>query len=148
MKKLLFIFGIIAAFSFAVQAQDAFVSSNGTNFNVTLDAGDTISETGSVSKVISLGAKQSVQLYSIMVTLETVSDTPAETIVLAGSMDNETYSTITSVSWAGTSADTTFYYTDISTGVAWPYLRVSATEGGTAKGKMTTLRGRCFDEVK
>ena len=148
MKKILFILGIIAAFSFAVQARDAFVSSNGTNFNVTLDAGDTISETGSVSKVISLGAKQSVQLYSIMVTLETVSDTPAETIVLAGSMDNETYSTITSVSWAGTSADTTFYYTDISTGVAWSYLRVSATEGGTAKGQMTTLRGRCFDEVK
>lgn len=148
MKKILFILGIIAAFTFTVQAQDTYVSANGTNFNVALDAGDTISATGTVSKVISMSAKKSVQLYSIMVTVDSISGTPTETIVLAGSMDNSTFTTISSVSWAGTSSDTTFHYTDISTGVAWPFLRVRATEGSTGKGQMTMLRGRCFDEVR
>ena len=148
MKKILLLIGIIAAFALSAQAQDAYVSSNGTNFIITLDAGDTISATGTVAKVIGVGAKKSVQLYSIMVTIDSISGTPTETVILAGSMDNTTFTTITSVSWAGSSSDTTFHYTDIATGVAWPYLRVRATEGSTGKGQMTTLRGRFLDEVR
>ena len=148
MKKILFILGIFATLMLSVEAQDARIPREGTNFNIVLDAGDTISATGTVAKVVDVAAKKSVQLYSIMVTIDSISGTPTETIILAGSMDNTTFTTITSVSWAGSSSDTTFHYTDIATGVAWPYLRVRATEGSTGKGQMTTLRGRFLDEVR
>lgn len=149
MKKLLFIIGIIALFAFNVEAQDATISRNGSNFNISLDAGDTISNNSTtLYKVIDLGAKDAVQLYSIQVSLDSISGTPTEAVVLAGSMDNSNYSTITTVNWTGTSSDTTFYYTDVSTGVAWRFLRVYITEGGTAKAQLTSLRGRILDKVK
>lgn len=150
MRKIIGLIVIFAAFLFATEiaAQDVTIGSNATNFNVSLDAGDTISATGTVSKVIGVGAKKSVQLYSIMVTVDSISGTPTETITLAGSMDNSTFTTISTVSWAGTSDDTTFHFTDISTGIAWPYIRVQATEGSTGKGQLTTLIGRFFDEVR
>ncbi len=149
MKKfILFLFGIIA-FTFMVQAQNATVTRNGTNFNVQLDAGDTISDNSTtLSKTIGVGNKVSVQLYSIQVSLDSISGTPTEAWVLAGSMDNSNWTTITTVNWAGTASDTTFYYTDISTGVLWPYLRVMGTEAGTAKAQLTKLIGRFADEVR
>lgn len=150
MKKFIIAFiGIIALLTFNVQAQDAYLSRNGTNFNVTLDAGDTISNNSTtLSKTISLGNKDAVQLYSIQVSLDSISGTPTEAVVLAGSLDNSNWSTITTVNWTGTSSDTTFYYTDVSTGVAWPYLRVHITESGTAKAQLTKLSGRILDKVK
>ena len=151
MKKLIFFIGIIAAFmlSAEVVAQDATVARNGTNFNVLLDAGDTISNNSTtLYKVIGVGNKQSVQLYSIQVSLDSISGTPTEAIVLAGSLDNVNYTTITTVNWTGTASDTTFYYTDIATGVAWPYMRVYITESGTAKAQLTKLIGRFIDEVR
>lgn len=148
-KKLLFLIGIIALFAFNVQAQDATISRNATNFNVVLDAGDTISNNGTtLYKVIGVGGKQSVQLYSIQVSLDSISGTPTEAIVLAGSMDNVNYVDIDTVSWTGTASDTTFYWTDIATGVAWPYMRVYITESGTAKAQLTKLIGRFIDEVR
>ena len=117
--KILFVFASLI-FASQMMAQDYTVSRNGTHFGGGLDAGDTLSNNSTtLSKVIDVGAKQAVQLYSIMVTLDSISGTPTESIVLAGSMDNDTYNTITTVTWTGTSSDTTFYYTDISTGVAW-----------------------------
>lgn len=148
MEKILFLFGMIALFTIGVQAQDYTVARNGTNFNIALDAGDTITNTGTLSKVIGVGNKQSVQLYSIQVSLDSISGTPAEAVVLAGSMDNVNYTTITTVNWAGSASDTTFFYTDISTGVAWKYLRIKSTGSGTGKGQLTWLGGRFFDEVK
>ena len=149
MKKLLFLIGIIALFAFNVQAQDATVARNGTNFNVLLDAGDTISNNSTtLSKVIGVGNKQSVQLYSIQVSLDSISGTPTEAWILAGSMDNVNYVNIDTVSWSGSTSDTTFYFTDIATGVAWPYLRLKGTESGTAKAQLTKLIGRSFDEVR
>ncbi len=151
MKRIIGLVVIFAALLFTneVIAQDAYVQRNGTNFNVALDAGDTISNNSTtLSKVIGIGAKQSVQLYSIQVSLDSISGTPTTAWVLAGSLDNVNYTTITTVNWAGSSSDTTFYYTDISTGVAWSYLRVGGTEGGTAKSQLTKIIGRSFDEVR
>ena len=151
MKKLIALFAIFAALLFVneVMAQDAYVNRNGTNFDVSLDAGDTISDNSTtLSKVINLSAKQSVQLYSMQVSLDSVSGTPTEAVVLAGSMDNVNYTTISTVNWAGSSSDTTFLFTDITTGVAWPYMRVKITEGGTAKALLTKLIGRFLDEVR
>jgi len=148
-KKILFLIGIIALFAFNVQAQDATVSRNATNFVVALDAGDTISNNSTtLSKVIGVGGKQAVQLYSIQVTLDSISGTPTEAVVLAGSLDNSNWTTITTVNWTGTASDTTFVYTDVSTGVAWPYMRVHITESGTAKAQLTDLRGRFIDKVR
>ena len=150
MKKLIFLFGIFAFLSMTVMAQNTeTVQRLGTNFNFTLDAGDTISDNSTtLSKTIVLKGKQSVQLYSIQVSLDSISGTPTEAWVLAGSLDNSNWTTITTVNWAGTSADTTFYYTDVSTGVLWSYVRVMGTEGGTAKAQLTTLVGRFADEVR
>ena len=151
MKKIIYIIGLFAAFLFSAElmAQDAIVMRNGTNFEVSLDAGDTISNNSTtLSKVIGVGNKLSVQLYSIQVSLDSISGTPTEAWVLAGSLDNSNWTTITTVNWTGTASDTTFYYTDISTGVLWPYLRVGGTESGTAKAQLTKLIGRFADEVR
>ena len=151
MKKLFVLFAVFAAFLFSAElmAQDATVMRNGTNFNVVLDAGDTISNNSTtLSKTIGVGNKQAVQLYSIQVSLDSISGTPTEAWILAGSMDNVNWTTITTVNWTGTASDTTFYYTDISTGVLWPYLRVGGTESGTAKAQLTKLIGRFADEVR
>ena len=149
MKKILLLIGIIALFAFSAQAQDYNVPRNGTNFNIALDAGDTISNNSTtLSKVVNIGNKAVVQLYSIQVSLDSISGTPTEAVVLAGSLDNVNYTTITTVNWTGTSSDTTFVYTDVSTGVAWPYLRVHITESGTAKAQLTKLTGRVLDKVK
>jgi hypothetical protein len=147
--KVLFVFAFVLCVG-QVMAQDAVVGRNGSNFKIALDAGDTITDTGTLSKVIGVGAKPSVQLYSIQVTVDSISGTPAESWVLAGSMDGVVYTTISTVSWtgSGTTQDTTFYYTDISTGVAWPFLRVKGTGSGTGKGQLTELTGRFFDEVR
>ena len=149
MKKLLFLIGIIALFAINVQAQDANVNRNGTHFNVLLDASDTISNNSTtLSKTIGVGNKQAVQLYSIQVSLDSISGTPTEAWVLAGSLDNSNWTTITTVNWTGTASDTTFYYTDVSTGVLWTYLRVQGTESGTAKAQLTKVIGRFADEVR
>ena len=148
-KRIIFLIGIIALFAFNVQAQDAIVSRNGTNFNIALDAGDTLSNNSTtLSKTIGIGAKQAIQLYSITVTLNSISGTPTEAVVLAGSLDNVNWTTITTVSWTGTASDTTIIYTDVSAGVAWPYVRVQSTESGTAKAQLTDMRGRFIDKVR
>ncbi len=151
MKKIILFIGIIAAFmlSAEVVAQDYTVARNGTNFNIALDAGDTISDNSTtLGKVINVGAKQSVQLYTIQVSLDSISGTPTEAWILAGSLDNSNWTTITTVNWTGTASDTTFYYTDIATGVAWTFLRVMGTESGTAKAQLTKVIGRFIDEVR
>ncbi len=139
---------MIVAFAFNANAQDAHIKRGEVNFLVTLDAGDTILNTNTLSKVIGVVAKESVQLYTIQVTIDSLSGTPAHTIALQGSIDNSNYTAISSVSWGGTTSDTTFVWTDISTGVAWPYMRVLVTGSSTSKSQLTYLGGRFFDEVR
>lgn len=148
MKKILFLIGIIALFAIGVQAQDnVSVSARGSNIDFKLDAGDTLSNNSTtLSKVIDLRSKQEIQLYSLQVTLDSISGTPTESIILAGSLDGTNYTGIDTVSWTGTDADTTFFFTDITTGVAWPFLRVQSTESGTAKAQLTELTGRVLNK--
>jgi len=146
--KVLFVFGLLI-FAGQMMAQDAFLSANGSNAVITLDAGDTLSNNSTtLSKVFYVGNKDAVQLYSIQATVDSVSGTPTEAWVLAGSLDGSNYTTITTVNWTGTDGDTTFMYTDVSTGVAWKYLRVRGTESGTAKAKLTSLVGRFLNKGK
>lgn len=147
MKKLIFLFGIFAVLSMTVIAQDATVRN--TNFNVSLDASDTLSNLSTtLDKTVYLGLKQAVQLYSVQVTVDSISGTPTEAWVLAGSLDNVNFTTISTVNWTGTDGDTTFIITDVSTGVAWPYIRLQGTESGSAKGQLTYFGGRFIDKVR
>ena len=95
MKKYIFLLTIFAALCMTVAAQDAVVQRLGSNFEVTLDAADTLSNNSTtLSKVIGLGAKPAVQLYSIQVTVDSISGTPTEAWVLAGSLDNSNYTNV------------------------------------------------------
>jgi hypothetical protein len=108
MKKLILFLTIIAALSIQVAAQDVTIPKAGSNFDVTLTAVDTLSNNSTtLSKVIGVGSKLSVQLYSIQVTVDSISGTPTQAWVLAGSMNNSDYVDIDTVSWTGTDGDTT-----------------------------------------
>lgn len=150
MKRILGMLVIFAALLFTteVMAQDARVARNATRFDVTLDAGDTILNTNTLSKVIDVSLKQSVQLYTIQVTMDSLSGTPAHTINTQGSIDNSNWTTIDTVSWGGTTSDTTFIITDISTGIAWPFVRLLVTGSSTSKSQLTYFGGRFIDEVR
>ncbi len=150
MKYIITLFGIFALLLFTseVNAQDATVRQGATNFKIALDAGDTILNTNTLRKTIGVGAKQSVQLYTIQVTIDSISGTPAHTITTAGSIDNSNWTTIDTVSWGGTTSDTTFVITDISTGIAWPYVSVLVTGSSSSKSQLTYLGGRFIDEVR
>lgn len=148
MKRIFLLLGLIAFFAVGINAQTETVAKNGSNFDFNLDAGDTLSDNSTtLAKYINLQGKPAVQLYSIQVTVDKITGTPTQAWTLDGSMDKVNWTNISTVNWAGT-ADTTFYYTDISTGVAWGYLRVLGTESGTAKGQLTELIGRALDKVR
>ena len=92
MKRILGILVIFAAFLFTgLMAQDAVVDRNGTNFTVYLTSADVVEDTDTLDKVIDVSTKQSVQLYCIQVSLDSVTGTPAHTTTLDGSVDNSFY---------------------------------------------------------
>ena len=146
MKKVILFFGLIL-FALTVSAQDVTktVGRNASNFDYTGTAADTITNTDTWSMVINTKAKDARQGYKIMVVLDSVSGTPADACILAGSMDNSTFANIDTVSWTGTSSDTTFYYTDVATGVLWNYLRIAITGTGTQKAKVNKIIGKVGD---
>jgi len=149
MKRILGILVIFSAFLFTgLMAQDAVVDRNGTNFTVYLTSADVVEDTDTLDKVIDVSTKQSVQLYCIQVSLDSVTGTPAHTTTLDGSVDNSFYTNISTVSWAGSSEDTSFVFSDISTGVPWSYMRVRIIGSSSSDSQLTKLKGRFFDEVK
>ena len=134
-------------FVLTVSAQDRNKSmgTNASNVTFTGTAGDTITDTDSWSYQWNLASKNKRQGYHLMVKLDSVSGTPADACVLAGSDDNVTFNTITTVSWTGTTSDTTFYYSDVATGVLWRYLRLTITGTGTQKAKVNKIFGKIGD---
>lgn len=150
MKKIIFLFALLIGFALSGFSQDnVSISETGSNFLFALDAGDTILNTNTLDKVIDVRRKDAVQMYNIQVTLDSISGTPAHTTVLAGSNDGVTYKTISTVSWTtGAPSDTTFYFTDVSTGVAWQYLRVRVTGSSSSKSQLTLLAGKVVDKGK
>ena len=149
MKKIIAFIGIIALFLVGTYAQDVVsLSRNAVNVDFALDAGDTILNTNSLNKVINLNGKQAVQLYSLQVKLDSISGTPAHTTYLEGSHDGTTYAAISNVAWTGGTTDTTFYFTDISTGVAWQHLRIRVAGASSSKSQLTVLSGKVLDKVR
>ena len=146
MKKLVLIISIIVL-ALTVSAQDVTKSFSrvGSNVSYTGDAADTITNADVWTMQFNLAAKNSRQGYHLMVVLDSVSGTPADACVLAGSDDGSTWSTISTVSWAGTTSDTTFYYSDVATGVLWSHLRIAITGTGTQKAKVNKIVGKIGD---
>ena len=143
MKKL-FVILTISILALSVSAQDVSktISRVGSNVTYVGDASDTIANTDTWYMQFNMVAKDARYGYNLMVKLDSVSGTPSDACVLAGSQDGSTWNTITTVSWAGTSADTTFYYNDVSTGVLWRHLRIAITGTGTQKAKVNKIYGK------
>jgi hypothetical protein len=162
MKRLLLITSLIAFVAFA-QAQTIHTFSPGGQnyFSYAGVAGDTISGvSGSVSKILDLRRATGLVQYSLQVKVDSVSNVAGHTITLAGSVDNSNYHTISTVTWAGTTADTTFLWTNtqsttiaVSIGdststvtqtdlVLYPYLRVRLAGDGAGKSKINRITGK------
>lgn len=146
MKRLVYIFTIIL-FALNMSAQDVSKSfgKNASNIVYVGQDSDTITNTDTWTMQFNLAAKNALQGYSVMVKLDSVSGTPADACVLAGSHDGSTWNTITTVSWTGSTSDTTFYYSDVATGVFWRYMRIAITGTGTQKAKVNKIYGKIGD---
>jgi hypothetical protein len=131
MKKILFIIIGLLAFT-ALQAQDFGISPKTTYNYYTGTAADTVQGTNSITKVVEVN-KPYIYLYNVTVDIDTLAGGGDEAIscILAGSNDNVFYTTITDVTYAAT-ADTTFNYSDVSTGVLWRFLRLTLTGDGSS----------------
>lgn len=131
MKKLLFIIIGLLAFT-ALQAQDFGINPKATYNYYTGTAADTVQGTNSITKVVKVN-KPYIYLYNVTVDIDTLAGGGDEAIscILAGSNDNIFYTTITDVTYAAT-ADTTFNYSDVSTGVLWRFLRLTLTGDGSS----------------
>ena len=120
MKKIaLTLVTILFALSMSAQDVSKTIGRNASNLYYVGDASDTITNTDVWTMQLNLLGKDARQGYNIMVKLDSVSGTPADACVLAGSQDGSAWTTITTVSWTGTTSDTTFYYSDVAPGVLW-----------------------------
>ena len=145
--KRLFILITVIAFTLTVSAQDVTqsIGRNASNISYTGNASDTITNTDSWDYQWSLAAKDKLQGYNIHVKLDSVSGTPADAAVLAGSQDNVTFTTISTISWSGTTSDTTLIFNDVSTGILYKHLRLRITGTGTQKAKVNKINGKIGD---
>lgn len=146
MKKLI-LFITIIAFALTVSAQDVTrsIGRNASNVSYTGIASDTITNTDSWDFQLNLSAKDKLQGYNLYVALDSVSGTPADAAVLAGSQDNSTFTTISTISWYGTSADTILIFNDVSTGILYKHLRLRITGTGTQKAIVNAINGKIGD---
>lgn len=143
MKKILLLVTVLfLAFSLNAQDFTQSIGKNASNVTFTGRTQDTITDTDTWSYVWQMSAKNALYGYNLYVSLDSVSGTPADAAVLAGSQDNSTYTTISTISWAGTTSDTILIFNDVSTGVLFRYLRLAITGTGTQKAKVNQIYGK------
>lgn len=143
MKKLMIVFSLIFAVA-AIQAQDVSfsLSENGTNIYYAGVAGDTILNTDTWTYSVDLASKPAVQLYSLQMKMDSLDGTPEHTINTYGTFDGTTLVVLDTVSWKGTSADTTFQIYDASTGVLYRKFYIRVTGSSTSKSKVNYIWGK------
>jgi hypothetical protein len=149
MKKLIFLVSllfVVAAINVNAQARTAALDFSAANyFEYTGVAGDTmVSGTGTN---IDWGVPRSdLYLYRVEVELQEISGTVNCTAILQGSMNGVDYTEIdTLVNAAGAeaqSASGTVFITDLSTGVAWRYLRIAGAISGDGEWDINYVRFR------
>ena len=128
MKKLfviLALFAFVAAFT--VQAQDATIKKSGlAGYYLVTQA----RKTAAYNYVVKLDV-EAPYYYSYGVKLLDNTGSNTATVVLAGSLDNAYYKTITTVSYTGNGTDTTIIGNITSSPLSYPYLRFTVTPSDT-----------------
>jgi len=128
MKKL---FVILALFAFVaastVQAQDATIKKSGlAGYFLTTQA----AKVAAYNYVVKVDL-EAPYYYSYGVKLIDNTGSNTATVVLAGSLDNTYYKTITTVSYTGNGADTTIIGNITSSPLSYPYLKFTITPSDT-----------------
>ena len=127
MKKIFAFFAIMLAIVMTATAQDATITTAG---NAGFFLQTQSRKTAAYNYVVKLNmAKAYVYSYGVKLLDNTGSNTA--TVVLAGSLDNVYYKTITSVSYTGNGADTTIIGNITSSPLSYPYLRFTITPSDT-----------------
>lgn len=111
-------------------------------------ASDTISNNDSLFSIEYQLNKAEPVKYNVAVKLTKVSGTPRVVAKLQGKVFSaDTYSDITTVTWYGTSSDTTIKYTQNSTAQYYRYFKLYFDANTTAqKSKVTTATVKLWDK--
>lgn len=143
MKKLILFITLLSIFAFGVNAQNAYIDKGGSFVKYTGAASDTITESDTTFVLNVTNPQNYPLLHDVKVSLDSVSGTPTADIKLKGKLfSGDDYTTISTVSWAGTSSDTTFTITEHSTAKYYRYYRVyiDADSGTTQKFKVDEIK--------
>jgi len=126
MKKLFVILALFA-FAAATQAQDATIKKSGlAGYFLTTQA----AKVAAYNYVVKVDL-EAPYYYSYGVKLIDNTGSNTATVVLAGSLDNTYYKTITTVSYTGNGADTTIIGNISSSPLSYPYLKFTITPSDT-----------------
>lgn len=149
MKKIAILLFAIFAFSFA-QAQDKAVTLNNTIYYYAYSglAADTISNNDSIWEAQVLVNKAEPVKYSMTMKLDSVSGTIGAYIFLQGKVfDTDTYTAIDTVTWSGTSSDTTFTFSQVTTAKYYRYFKIKVdSRTGTEKMKINYIKFKFWDK--
>lgn len=130
MKKILAILALVAVSTimFTASAQDATIKKSGLAgyYLATQSA-----KTAAYNYVVKLENFDAPYYYSYGIKLLDNTGSNTATVVLAGSLDNTYYKTITTVSYTGNGADTTIIGNITSSPLSYPYLRFTITPSDT-----------------
>ena len=127
MKKILAIFAVLLAVVMTVNAQDAnIVRAGKAGYFLQTQA----RKTAAYNYVVKLDM-DAPYYYSYGVKLLDNTGSNTATVVLAGSLDNVYYKTITTVSYTGNGADTTIIGNITSSPLSYPFLRFTITPSDT-----------------
>ena len=126
MKKILVLFALLIA-AVTVSAQDATVKKSGlAGYFLTTQA----RKTAAYNYVVKLDM-EAPYYYTYGVKLMDNTGSNTATVVLAGSVDNTYYKTITTVSYTGAGTDSTIIGNITSSPLSYPYLRFTITPSDT-----------------
>ena len=148
MKNLFFtILVLFCAFSLSAQDVNQSLSAKGTNLYYAGVSSDTITNTDTWTYSVDLSAKGDIQLYNIHMKLDSLSGTPAHTINTYGTFDGTKLIAIDTVSWKGTSADTTFVLSNLTTGILYKKLYIRVTGSSTSKSSVEYIWGKVINKT-
>jgi hypothetical protein len=130
MKKILVIFALLAL-AIGVQAQDATIKKAG-KAGYYVDKADTLltPRVAAYNYVVKLDV-DAPYYYSYGLKLIDNTGSNTSTVVLAGSLDNVYYKTISTLNYAGNGADTTIIGNITANPLSYPYLRFTITPTDT-----------------
>lgn len=153
MKKLLTVLAILVAVA-SLNAQTTFKVSKNTNtveFNGDV-TGIVDAATESAVVIFDLSDKNAVQYYALQVNVDSVSHAAtdyteyARTTLSGGYAKNGSYTNIDTVDFYGTDTDTTFLISDLSSGSAYPFLKLKVAGSDSLGVRLDDIDGRFLDK--